>query len=130
MAAMTTSTRTPWPAPTAPGPVRATVPVPGSKSITNRALLLAAAAGTGGTVRRPGDRRGALRRRPAGPRASDVHHPRRAADTRRRRGRPRDAVRAPRARVGTRWSGHPRRVGLLAVRLGPAARRARLRPRH
>ena len=54
---MTTSTRTPWPAPTAPGPVRATVPVPGSKSITNRALLLAAAAGTGGTVR------GALRSR-------------------------------------------------------------------
>src|ERR687894_2621277 len=57
MAAMTTSTRTPWPAPTAPGPVRATVPVPGSKSITNRALLLAAAAGTVGTVR------GALRSR-------------------------------------------------------------------
>ncbi len=54
---MTTATRTPWPAPTAPGPVRATVPVPGSKSITNRALLLAAAAGTGSTVR------GALRSR-------------------------------------------------------------------
>ena len=54
---MTTSTRTPWPAPTAAGPVRATVPVPGSKSITNRALLLAAAAGTGSTVR------GALRSR-------------------------------------------------------------------
>ncbi|MGH3979070.1 MAG: 3-phosphoshikimate 1-carboxyvinyltransferase [Pseudonocardiaceae bacterium] len=37
---------TPWPAPTATGPVRATVAVPGSKSITNRALLLAALAGS------------------------------------------------------------------------------------
>ncbi|MCS7481661.1 3-phosphoshikimate 1-carboxyvinyltransferase [Umezawaea endophytica] len=33
-----------WSAPTATGPVRATVPVPGSKSITNRLLLLAALA--------------------------------------------------------------------------------------
>ena len=33
-----------WPAPTAPGPVRATVRVPGSKSITNRALVLGALA--------------------------------------------------------------------------------------
>ncbi len=32
--------------------MRATVAVPGSKSITNRALLLAALAGTGGTIRR------------------------------------------------------------------------------
>jgi 3-phosphoshikimate 1-carboxyvinyltransferase len=32
----------PWPAPQASAPVHATVPVPGSKSITNRALLLAA----------------------------------------------------------------------------------------
>jgi 3-phosphoshikimate 1-carboxyvinyltransferase len=32
----------PWSAPLASAPVRATVPVPGSKSITNRALLLAA----------------------------------------------------------------------------------------
>ncbi|WP_237024490.1 hypothetical protein, partial [Mycobacterium tuberculosis] len=30
-----------WPAPTAPTPVRATVTVPGSKSQTNRALVLA-----------------------------------------------------------------------------------------
>jgi 3-phosphoshikimate 1-carboxyvinyltransferase len=34
----------PWPAPVADGPVRATVPVPGSKSLTNRALVLAAQA--------------------------------------------------------------------------------------
>jgi 3-phosphoshikimate 1-carboxyvinyltransferase len=49
---MTTSTQLPWAAPLASGPVRATVTVPGSKSITNRALLLAALAGTGGTIRR------------------------------------------------------------------------------
>ncbi|MGH4007911.1 MAG: 3-phosphoshikimate 1-carboxyvinyltransferase [Pseudonocardiaceae bacterium] len=54
---MTTSTQLPWAAPLAPEPVRATVTVPGSKSITNRALLLTALAGTGGTVR------GALRSR-------------------------------------------------------------------
>ncbi|WP_420121273.1 3-phosphoshikimate 1-carboxyvinyltransferase [Nakamurella sp.] len=34
----------PWPAPVAGGPVTATVPVPGSKSLTNRALVLAAQA--------------------------------------------------------------------------------------
>jgi 3-phosphoshikimate 1-carboxyvinyltransferase len=54
---MTTSTQQPWAAPLARGPVRATVTVPGSKSITNRALLLTALAGTGGTIR------GALRSR-------------------------------------------------------------------
>ncbi|MFY9808783.1 MAG: 3-phosphoshikimate 1-carboxyvinyltransferase, partial [Pseudonocardiaceae bacterium] len=48
---MTTATALPWAAPLACGPVRATVTVPGSKSITNRALLLAALAGTGGTIR-------------------------------------------------------------------------------
>ena len=36
--------RRPWPAPLAPAPIRATVPVPGSKSETNRALVLAALA--------------------------------------------------------------------------------------
>ncbi|GGL52478.1 3-phosphoshikimate 1-carboxyvinyltransferase [Planomonospora parontospora] len=40
-----------WPAPTATEPVHATVPVPGSKSVTNRALLLAALADGPGTVR-------------------------------------------------------------------------------
>jgi 3-phosphoshikimate 1-carboxyvinyltransferase len=54
---MTTATRLPWAAPLARGPVRATVTVPGSKSITNRALLLAALGGAGGTIR------GALRSR-------------------------------------------------------------------
>ncbi|MGH4024518.1 MAG: 3-phosphoshikimate 1-carboxyvinyltransferase [Pseudonocardiaceae bacterium] len=49
---MTTSTRVPWAAPPAESPVRATVAVPGSKSITNRALLLTALAGSGGTLRR------------------------------------------------------------------------------
>ncbi|MDQ3899563.1 MAG: 3-phosphoshikimate 1-carboxyvinyltransferase [Actinomycetota bacterium] len=49
---MTISTQLPWAAPLATGPVRATVTVPGSKSITNRALLLTALAGTGGTIRR------------------------------------------------------------------------------
>ena len=33
---------TPWPAPAATGPVRGRVAVPGSKSVTNRALVLAA----------------------------------------------------------------------------------------
>lgn len=46
-----------WPAPAAEGPVRATVQVPGSKSITNRALVLAALSDgpsvvTGGLVAR------------------------------------------------------------------------------
>jgi 3-phosphoshikimate 1-carboxyvinyltransferase len=40
-----------WPAPTATEPVHATVPLPGSKSVTNRALLLAALAEGPGTVR-------------------------------------------------------------------------------
>ncbi|GAA2361976.1 3-phosphoshikimate 1-carboxyvinyltransferase [Nonomuraea africana] len=40
-----------WPAPTASAPVTATVRLPGSKSVTNRALLLAALAEGPGTVR-------------------------------------------------------------------------------
>ncbi len=43
----------PWPAPTAAGPVRATVSVPGSKSVTNRALVLAAIASSPTILRGP-----------------------------------------------------------------------------
>jgi 3-phosphoshikimate 1-carboxyvinyltransferase len=42
-----------WPAPTSDGPVDAVVAVPGSKSVTNRALLLAALADGPSTLRRP-----------------------------------------------------------------------------
>ncbi|WP_037607855.1 3-phosphoshikimate 1-carboxyvinyltransferase [Streptacidiphilus rugosus] len=42
-----------WPAPTATDPVDAVVTVPGSKSATNRALVLAALASQPGYVRRP-----------------------------------------------------------------------------
>jgi 3-phosphoshikimate 1-carboxyvinyltransferase len=42
-----------WSAPTANGPVHATVPVPGSKSITNRLLLLAALADGPSTLHAP-----------------------------------------------------------------------------
>ncbi|MGP3956312.1 3-phosphoshikimate 1-carboxyvinyltransferase [Nonomuraea sp. 3N208] len=41
-----------WPAPTATAPVTATVPLPGSKSVTNRALVLAALAEGPGVVRK------------------------------------------------------------------------------
>lgn len=43
----------PWPAPVATGPVRATVAVPGSKSGTNRALVLAAVADGTSRLRAP-----------------------------------------------------------------------------
>ncbi|MER6366017.1 3-phosphoshikimate 1-carboxyvinyltransferase [Kitasatospora sp. NPDC001527] len=46
-------TETLWPAPVATTPVDATVTIPGSKSVTNRALLLAALADGPGWVRRP-----------------------------------------------------------------------------
>src|SRR5947208_718630 len=42
-----------WPAPLASGAVDATVHVPGSKSVTNRALVLAALASEPGWLRRP-----------------------------------------------------------------------------
>ncbi|WP_055585250.1 3-phosphoshikimate 1-carboxyvinyltransferase [Peterkaempfera griseoplana] len=42
-----------WPAPTASAAVDATVTVPGSKSVTNRALVLAALAAQPGWIRRP-----------------------------------------------------------------------------
>lgn len=43
----------PWPAPRATAPLDAVVPLPGSKSVTNRALVLAALAQGRSTVRRP-----------------------------------------------------------------------------
>src|SRR5215472_11111841 len=43
----------PWLAPAAAGPVRARLTIPGSKSMTNRALVLAALADGPGTIRRP-----------------------------------------------------------------------------
>ena len=48
-----TAPQDPWPAPLAGAPVRATVSVPGSKSVTNRALLLAALADGSSVLRRP-----------------------------------------------------------------------------
>lgn len=42
-----------WPAPVAASPVHATVPIPGSKSLTNRALVIAALAGGPSRLRRP-----------------------------------------------------------------------------
>ncbi|HEX5771806.1 MAG TPA: 3-phosphoshikimate 1-carboxyvinyltransferase, partial [Nocardioidaceae bacterium] len=42
----------PWPAPRATGPVHATVSLPGSKSLTNRALVLAALSNGPSVVRR------------------------------------------------------------------------------
>lgn len=50
-------TATPWAAPVAPSPINATVSIPGSKSITNRALLLSALAES------PSEITGALRSR-------------------------------------------------------------------
>ena len=46
-----------WPAPYAVGPVEATLSLPGSKSLTNRALVLAALADGPSVVRRPLDSR-------------------------------------------------------------------------
>ncbi|RAJ71451.1 3-phosphoshikimate 1-carboxyvinyltransferase [Streptomyces sp. Amel2xB2] len=48
-----TASDTLWPAPFAQTPVDATVAVPGSKSVTNRGLVLAALAADPGTLRRP-----------------------------------------------------------------------------
>ena len=42
-----------WPAPSIATPVHATVTVPGSKSQTNRALILAALAADGKLIKRP-----------------------------------------------------------------------------
>jgi 3-phosphoshikimate 1-carboxyvinyltransferase len=43
----------PWPAPVAPGPLAATLSLPGSKSLTNRELVLAALADGPSTLRAP-----------------------------------------------------------------------------
>src|SRR5690242_11224411 len=43
----------PWPAPAAAGPVRARLAIPGSKSMTNRALVLAALADGPGLLGNP-----------------------------------------------------------------------------
>ncbi|HEX5569157.1 MAG TPA: 3-phosphoshikimate 1-carboxyvinyltransferase [Streptomyces sp.] len=48
-----TDNTTLWPAPLASGAIEATVTVPGSKSVTNRALVLAALAAEPGWLRRP-----------------------------------------------------------------------------
>lgn len=48
---MTSTPTETWPAPLAPAPIRATVAVPGSKSETNRALILAALASGPSTIR-------------------------------------------------------------------------------
>ena len=44
---------TPWPAPVAAAPIAATVPLPGSKSLTGRELILAALADSPGIIRQP-----------------------------------------------------------------------------
>lgn len=49
----TTAPADPWPAPRARGPLSAVVELPGSKSVTNRALVLAALTGGRSVVRRP-----------------------------------------------------------------------------
>ena len=50
---MTAAPADPWPAPRARGPLDAVVELPGSKSVTNRALVLAALADGRSVVRRP-----------------------------------------------------------------------------
>ncbi|GIJ70189.1 3-phosphoshikimate 1-carboxyvinyltransferase [Virgisporangium ochraceum] len=51
--AIATSTPVPWPAPTASGPVTSSVRLPGSKSMTARALVLAAVSTGTSTLRAP-----------------------------------------------------------------------------
>src|SRR5690606_29326980 len=61
-----------WPAPLPPGPVDATVTVPGPKSVTNRGLVLAALSTEPGWLRRPLRSRDTLLMA-AAPRAIGVH---------------------------------------------------------
>ncbi len=53
MSAPSYSAQAAWPAPTARGPLAATVALPGSKSLTNRELVLSALADGGSVLRRP-----------------------------------------------------------------------------
>ncbi len=172
-----------WSAPTADGPVRARVVLPGSKSLTNRYLVLAALATEVSRLRAPlrsrdtllmadalrtlgvgvddvddgdwlvtpaplvgggtvdcglagnvmrfvpplaglADGPGPLRRRRRGPPPADGPGARGPAPPRgrRRRRRPRGpALHRAGHRCGARRHGHHRRLGVLAVRLGPAA---------
>jgi 3-phosphoshikimate 1-carboxyvinyltransferase len=68
----------PWAAPHAAGPVRARLAIPGSKSETNRALVLAALADGPGTIRRPLHARDTLLMRQAltslGATITDIQH--------------------------------------------------------
>ncbi len=50
---MRTAPRVDWPAPTAPGPLDAVIRLPGSKSLTNRVLVLAALARDSSRLHRP-----------------------------------------------------------------------------
>ena len=42
-----------WPAPLSPSPIRGVLSIPGSKSVTNRALILAAQSARTSEIRRP-----------------------------------------------------------------------------
>ena len=120
---------TPWPAPYADAPVRATVRLPGSKSLTNRALVLAALARSAEHPGRPAGRRdtalmaaglralGVDDRRGAGPTGwSTPGAARRPGAGRRGLRRHRDAVPAPGRR--------PRRPATCAFDGDPQARAA------
>src|SRR5215472_13176016 len=140
-----------WEAPAAAGPVRARLTIPGSKSETNRALVLAALADGPGTIRHPLRARDTLLMRQAltalGATITDATVPDKVlygpggepespgwqvtpgqptADTSVHVGNAGTVMRfAPPVAAGRRR--HARRVGLVAVRLRAAARRAPLR---
>ena len=110
-----------WPAPHPDGPVHATVRLPGSKSITNRALVLAALSDGPSVVRQAlrsrdtaadGRRADRARRRRRHHRRRLEGHARTAArpgDPRLRAGRHGDALRAAGRRAGRRAGGLRRR---------------------
>ena len=82
-----------WSAPLAEGPVRGTVAVPGSKSITNRALLLAALAADGAT------------RTLAGARASRIPHSNADGDLSPTPVQERKALHLPDQEPESKWAG-------------------------